>query len=197
MCALHVHHYVWVTLVCQSKLFLLLCYCLVYTCRKTRLDVTSFLTSISPLLDGQIEFLKLMLVSIDSAVCVGILVQLLTSPHSSLHELILFGLTISSSDYHHLTTAIATSNLTHFNTIYCLHNDVSAAKGLATALTHSKTLEEVEVIENHMISEIATILAEAMNHSSVKKLVIGCVSKGTLLDCSYPTDRVKIEYGTW
>ena len=130
--------------------------------------------------------------------CVGILVQLLTSPHSSLHELILRDLTISSSDYHHLTTAIATSNLTHFTTDSCL--DVSAAKELATALTHSKTLERVVVIEEvleeymHMTSETATILAEAMNHSSVKELVIGHVSEGTVLDCSYPTDRVTILY---
>ena len=101
--------------------------------------------------------------------------------------------TISSSDYHHLTTAIATSNLTHFITINNLHNDVSAAKGLATALTHSKTLEEVEVIEDpEMNYDVAVILAEAMNHSSVKKLTTGVISKGTVLDYSYPTDRVEL-----
>ena len=126
--------------------------------------------------------------------CVGILVQLLTSPHSSLHQLTLWGLTISSSDYHHLTTAIATSNLTLFATSECLHIDASAAKGLATALTHSKTLEWVNVEDDPMTSETATILAEAMNHSNVKDLVIGFVSKGTVLDCSYPTDRVVIRY---
>ena len=43
-----------------------------------------------------------------------------------------------------------------------------------------------------MTSETATILAEAMNHSNVKKLVIGYVSEDTVLDCSYPTDRVEI-----
>ena len=159
---------------------------LYYLLHREPLDVTPFLTSISPL---QIEYLKLKLVSIDSGECVGVLVQLLTS---SLHKLILYGLTISSSDYHHLTTAIATSNLTHFNTGYCLHFDVSAAKGLATALTHSKTLEWVNVEDDPMTRETATILAEAMNHSNVKKLEIGYVSKGTVLGCSYPTDRVKI-----
>ena len=45
--------------------------------------------------------------------------------------------------------------------------------------------------------ETATILAEAMNNSNVKKLTIGDVSKGTVLDCSYPTDRVEIEYRSW
>ena len=104
--------------------------------------------------------------------------------------------TISSSDYHHLTTAIATSNLTHFNTDYILHNDVSAAKGLATALTHSKTLERVMVSmrEDPINNDVVRVLLEAMNYSRVKKLVIGHVSKGTVLDYSYPTDRVEISY---
>ena len=100
---------------------------------------------------------------------------------------------ISSSDYHHVTTAIATSNLTHFTTKYSLHIDVTAAKGLATALTHSKTLEKVEVTERpKMNNDVAVILAEAMNHSRVKKLTIGLLSKGTILDCNHPKDRVRI-----
>ena len=100
--------------------------------------------------------------------------------------------TISSSDYHHLTTAIATSNLTHFTTKRSLNNDVSAAKGLATALTHSKTLERVEVKEQHINNDVVRVLLEAMNNSRVEKLVIGRVSEGTILDYSYPTDRVGI-----
>ena len=80
-------------------------------------DITPFLTSISPLLAGQIEHLYLHNVSINSGAGVGVLVHSLTSPHSSLHMLELYNCTISSSDYHHLTTAIATSNLTHFTTL--------------------------------------------------------------------------------
>ena len=49
--------------------------------------------------------------------------------------------------------------------------------------------------EDPIISnDVVRVLAEAMNHSRVKKLVIGDVSKDTVLDYSYPTDRVKIEY---
>ena len=163
-----------------------------YTCRGS-LDITPFLTSISPLLAGQLVLsLRLKNVLINSG-SLEVLVHLLASPHSSLHMLILENLTISSSDYRHLTTAIATSNLTKFTTEDCLHIDVSAAKGLATALTHCKTLKVVIVTELHMARESATILAEAMNHSNVKELWIGRVSKDTVLDCSYP-DRVKIEY---
>ena len=156
-------------------------------------DITPFLTSISPLLAGQIEHLHLRFVSINSGAGVGVLVHSLTSPHSSLHNLELYYCTISSSDYHHLTTAIATSNLTHFTTELCsLHIDVSAAKGLATALTHSKTLESVVVKEYPTTNnDVVRVLLEAMNYSRVEKLVIGRVSKGTVLDYSYPTDRVK------
>ena len=159
-----------------------------YTCS----DITPFLTSISPLLDGQIERLKLDSVSITSGACVEVLVHSLTSRHSSLHKLELWRCAISSSDYHHLTTAIATSNLTHFNTNCSLHNDVTAAKGLATELTHSKTLEKVEVWEDPISNDVVRVLAEAMNHSRVKELVIGWVSIYTVLDYSYPTDRVRI-----
>ena len=135
-------------------------YCL-YTCR----DIILFLTSISPLLAGQIEHLDLRNVSINSGAGVGVLIHSLTSPHSSLHNLGLKQCTTSSSDYHHLTTAIATSNLTHFTTQSSLHNDVSAAKGLATALTHSKTLERVEVMEFPTINnDVVRVLLEAMNH---------------------------------
>ena len=159
-----------------------------YTCS----DITPFLTSISPLLDRQIEHLELDVVSITSGACVEVLVHSLTSPHSSLHELELYKCTISSSDYHHLTTAMATSNLRHFTTNCILHNDVTAAKGLATALTHSKTLECVQVCEHPISYDVVRVLAEAMNHSRVKRLVIGDVSKDTVLDYSYPTDRVHI-----
>ena len=155
-------------------------------------DITPFLTSISPLLAGQIEHLYLHNVSINSGAGVGVLVHALTSPHSSLHMLELYNCTISSSDYHHLTTAIATSNLTHFTTLNSLHIDVSAAKGLATALTHSKTLEWVVVIEDPINNDVVRVLLEAINHSRVERLEIGYVSKGTVLDYSYPTDRVVI-----
>ena len=139
-------------------------------------DITPFLTSISTLLAGQIEHLQLIHVSINSGAGVGVLVHSLTSTHSSLHTLELKHCTISSSDYHHLTTAIATSNLTHFTTWGSLHNDVSAAKGLATALTHSKTLEEVEVMERPINNDVLRVLLEAMNYSRVEGLKIGVVS---------------------
>ena len=129
-------------------------------------DITPFLTSISPLLAGQIEHLELYYVSITSGACVEVLVHSLTSPHSSLHKLKLQNCS--------------------------LHNDVTAAKGLATALTHSKTLEEVEVIERLISNDVVRVLAEAMNHSRVKKLVIGDVSEDTVLDYSYPIDRMDI-----
>ena len=45
-----------------------------------------------------------------------------------------------------------------------------------------------------MNNEVAQILLEAMNHSSVKKLKIGDVTKDTVTGCSYPTDKVKVEY---
>ena len=81
-------------------------------------------------------------------------------------------------------TTIATSKLTHFATDDFLDIDVTRAKVLATLLVDSKTLEEVEVIERPRINyDVAVILAEAMNHSSVKNLTIGYFSKGTVLDC--------------
>ena len=103
--------------------------------------------------------------------------------------------TFSSGDYNRLITAIATSKLTYF-TADQTDVDVTRAKVLATLLVDSKTLEEVEVIEPierpRMNKDVAVILAEAMNHSSVKKLTIRRFRKGTELDCHYPTDRVNI-----
>ena len=63
-----------------------------------------------------------------------------------------------------------TSNLTHFTTELCsLHIDVSAAKGLATALTHSKTLESVVVKEYPTTNnDVVRVLLEAMNYSRVE-----------------------------
>ena len=159
------------------------------------IDITSSLTGISPVLAGQIEELVLSEVSINSG-CVEVLIHSLTSPHSRLLKLWLLGCTISSSDYCHLTTAIPTSNLTHFTT-HRLGTDVSSAKGLARAMTQSKTLEEVYVWEDPMNNEVAQILLEAMNHSSVKKLKIGYVSKDAVSKCSYPTDKVEVEYRQW
>ena len=154
-------------------------------------DITFSLTGILPVLAGQIEELNLFYVSINSG-CVEVLIHSLTSPHSRLLKLWLLGCTISSSDYCHLTTAIPTSNLTHFTT-HRLGTDVSSAKGLARAMTQSKTLEEVYVWEDPMNNEVAQILLEAMNHSSVKKLVIGRVNKDAVLGCSYPMDKVEVQ----
>ena len=154
---------------------------------------TASLTGISPVLAGQIEELTLSHVSINSG-CVEVLIHSLTSPHSCLLKLELWRCTISSSDYCHLTTAIPTSNLTHFTTNE-LGTDVSSAKGLARAMAQSKTLEEVVVTwELPMNNEVGQILLEAMNHSSVKKLRIGCVSKDAVSGCSYPTEKVEVEY---
>ena len=160
--------------------------------RKT--DITSLLAGISPVLAGQIETLSLSNVSINSG-CVEVLIHALTSPHSRLLKLELSGWTISSSDYCRLTTAIPTSNLTHFTTSYSrLGTDVSSAKELARALTQSKTLEEVYVWEFSTNDKAVQILLEAMNHSSVKKLKIENVSRGAVAGCSYPTDKVEVVY---
>ena len=168
--------------------YVTICCCLLH--RET--DITTSLTCISPVLAGQIEELELSDVSINS-ICVEVLIYSLTSPHSCLLKLGLWECTISSSDYCHLTTAIPTSNLTHFTTNR-LGTDVSSAKGLARAMTQSKTLEEVRVWEHRisMNNEVAQILLEAMNHSSVKKLTIGHVSKDAVSGCSYPTDKVEV-----
>ena len=156
-------------------------------------DITSLLTGISPVLVGQIEKLELLSVSINSG-CVEVLIHSLTSPHSRLLELVVIDGPISSSDYCHLTTAIPISNLTHFTTDK-IFTDVSSAKGLARAMTQSKALEEVVVLEYPMMdNEVTQILLEAMNHSSVKKLKIERVSKYAVSGCSYPKDKVKVGY---
>ena len=148
-------------------------------------DITSSLTDISPVLAGKIEELKLSNVSINSG-CVDVLIHSLTSPHSRLLKLELYRCTISSSDYCHLTTAIPTSNLTHFTT-NSLGIDVSSAKGLARALTQSKTLEEVEVWEYPTNNEVVQIILEAMNYGTVKKLkMLTRVSEDSAPECSYP-----------
>ena len=154
--------------------------------RETEITSSS-LTGISPVLAGQIEELTLSGVSINSG-CVEVLIHSLTSPHSRLLKLSLLGCTTSSSDYCNLTTAIPTSNLTHF-TSHDTSIDISSAKGLARALTQSKTLEDVHVWEHSMNKEVAQILLEAMNYSSVKKLEISRNALG-LVECSYPTDKV-------
>ena len=101
-------------MVCNDVVMAELWYCLLH---REPTDITPFLTSISPLLAGQIQYLELRRVPINSGAGVEVLVHSLTSPHSSLHKLkFCSDCTISSSDYHHLTTAIATSNLTHFTT---------------------------------------------------------------------------------
>ena len=157
-------------------------------------DISPFLASISPVLSGQKEELVLSGVSISSR-GVGVLVHSLTSPHCHLHKLRLLECTISSNDYCHLTTAIANSNLTQF-TSSSLSIDVAAGKALARALTQSKTLEEVTVVERpSMDIEVAKALVEAMNHSSVEKLRIGENCKQAVSECSFPTGRVEIDGG--
>ena len=153
-------------------------------------DISPFLTSISPVLSGQIEELLLSDVSISSR-GVGILVHSMTSPHCRLHKLLISGCIISSSDYCHLTTAIATSNMTYFHPS-SLSINVAAGKALARALTQSKTLEEVHVLDYSMNSEVARALVEAMNHSSVKILRIGYHCKEAVSECFFPTNRVKV-----
>ena len=153
-------------------------------------DISSFLSGISPVLSGQMEQFHLRYISISSR-GVGGLVHSLTSHHCHLHKLRLIHCTISSSDYCHLTTAIATSNLTHFESSF-LSIDVAAGKALARALTQSKTLEEVRVQEDPMDSEVAIALVEAMNHSSVMILEIGRHCKETVSECSFPRGRVEL-----
>ena len=48
--------------------------------------------------------------------------------------------------------------------------------------------------EDPISNDVVRVLAEAMNHSRVKKLVMIHVSKDTVLDYSYPKDRVEIQY---
>ena len=70
--------------------------------------------------------------------------------------------------------------------------DVSSAKGLARALKQSKTLEKAVVWEYLVKNEVAQILVEAMNHSSVKELTISGVNKDAVSECSYPADKVEL-----
>ena len=153
-------------------------------------DVNPFLTSISPALSSQIEALVVLHFSINSR-CVGVLVHSLASPCCCLRRLSLWNNIISSSDYCHLTTAIATSNLTHFTSVE-LSIDVTAGKALARALTQTKTLEEVHVEEDPMDSEVAIVLVEAMNHSSVGQLFVGYNCKEAVSECSFPVLRVAV-----
>ena len=51
-------------------------------------------------------------------------------------------------------------------------------------------------MEYRISNDVVRVLAEAMNHSRVEKLVIGHVSKDTVLDYSYPTDRVNIIFNS-
>ena len=123
---------------------------------------------------------------------VGVLVHSLTSPHCHLRRLELWSCTISSSDYCHLTTGIATSNLTFFHSSY-LSIDVAAGKALARALTQSKTLEMIRLLENPMDIEVVRAMIEAMKHSSVKRLRIGWNCKEAVSEWSPPTDRVEFD----
>ena len=124
----------------------------------------------SSLLAGRIVDLYLHSLFINCA-CQSVLVNSLTSPHSCLRKLGMSSCTFASRVFNRLIKAIATSKLTRFSTGNCL--DIDRAKAIATLLVHSKTLEEVELNEYpQMNKDVAVILAEAMNHSSVKKLHI-------------------------
>ena len=61
-------------------------------------------------------------------------------------------------------------------------------------MTQSNKLEEVVVMEYPIHNKVAQILLEAMNYSSVKKLMIRDVSKDVVSKCSYPTDKVEMYY---
>ena len=50
------------------------------------------------------------------------------------------------------------------------------------------------VVEDPINNDVVRVLLEAMNYSRVEELEIGFVIKGTVLDYSYPTDRVRIVY---
>ena len=50
------------------------------------------------------------------------------------------------------------------------------------------------MVENPIKNDVLRVLLEAMNYSRVEELVIINVSEGTVLDYSYPTDRVVIRY---
>ena len=150
------------------------------------------MSSISPLLAGKINRLLLCRIFF-TCTHRKLLTNSLTSPHSSLRNLHLHNCTFSRGVYNRLIAAITTSKLTHLATSF-LNIDVTRAKVLATLLVDSKTLEEVKVIERPtMNNDVAVILAEAMNHSSVKNLSIGhYFDTLTVLDCHYPTDRVNL-----
>ena len=51
-------------------------------------------------------------------------------------------------------------------------------------------------MERPINNDVLRVLLEAMNYSRVEGLKIGFVSKGTVLDYSYPTDRVEIVYSS-
>ena len=156
-------------------------------------DVTSSLAGILPVLAGQIEDILLFSITINSG-CLELLIHLLTLPNSRLLKLELSSCDISNSDYCHLTTAIPTSNLTHF-TSNTQNINVSIAMGIAEAMTQSKTLEEVAVDEGiNLENGVLQVLLEAMNHSSMKKLKLRPVHKNTVIQCSYPIDKVEITY---
>ena len=98
---------------------------------------------------------------------------------------------LTSKDYCHFTTAIATSNLKYFISD-CLRIDAAASKVLARALTQSKTLENVKVEEDPMDSKVARALVEAINHSIVwRNWWLDCIDEEAVSECSFPTDRVE------
>ena len=134
-------------------------------------DITSSLSGISPVLAGQIEELTLLWCLHQQWVCCGTntLIDITSLPSTQ-------AVTCHSAPYPAVTTVISPQPYppVTWHTLLPaeLDTDVSSAKGLARALTQSKTLEEVHstVWASMMTNEVAQILLEAMNHSSVKKL---------------------------
>ena len=121
------------------------------------------------------------------------LVHSMRSLHCRLHKVVLSGCINSSNDYSHLTTTIATSNLKPIE-IHSYHFGigVAAGKALARTLTQSNILEQVVVLDTSMSSEVARVLVDAMNHSSVIILRIGYHCKEAVSECSLPKERVEV-----
>ena len=121
--------------------------------------------------------------------------------NTSLNNLTLVDCTISSTDFHNLTIAIATSKLKHLKIDFVSSTfGINLVRGLSLAklLTLSKTLEKVTV---KMYSDCYTndcnvvrLLVKAMTHSSVKKLKLELCYYCNVSDIHYDRDQVLVSY---
>lgn len=148
------------------------------------------------ILSVQLNSLSLAYVTI-SNIGVAVLAQLLTAPR--LQSLKLDNCTIScNDDYSWFAEAIICSSLKNFTYKDIADIDETLAEARSEAvkriLKHSKTLEEVMILENDISSEVVKPLVEAMNNSRVKKLTLGRMGKHNIseitTDLSIPSDRV-------